>query len=354
MAMITLSEVETHDGLPFVKPSGTSYSLDEKIVAPSIEEVDDDPEMLRNLRGQGRYFGAEKEEDGIKEAEPKCKNCSQRGHIKKNCPHVICSYCGLMDDHYSQHCPKTMRCSHCNESGHYRQHCSQKWKRIFCTLCNSKKHSRDRCPSIWRSYCLASTTVKRVLPSHRLYCYNCAGKGHFGDDCPLPRSSRVPNDDGSAFSGDNLASDLRREYFNRLSKQKREYEYYEETEAGAEEDTYHINYDDYEVDESQYANESKSRNRKRKRNNDNNYYGTNKSNSNRNGLPVPVSKGRTLQPPNSRWKNSLTFPRGGNNGNGSSVIGSRYLPPAPYQNDVARRNYNSYQPYRSGTLARKR
>ncbi|AET41279.1 TRAMP complex RNA-binding subunit Ecym_7460 [Eremothecium cymbalariae DBVPG len=390
--MSALSEIESHDGLPFYKDKLPSFKDEEKLVAPSIEEVDNDPELLRNLRGHGRYFAVDDNEDGIREEEPKCKNCSQRGHIKKNCPHVICSYCGSMDDHYSQHCPRTMRCSHCNESGHYRQHCPQKWKRIFCTLCNSKKHSRDRCPSIWRSYCLLGSSQKRVLPSHKIYCYNCAGKGHFGDDCPIERSSRVPNDDGSAFSGDNLASELRREYFSYLSKLKREsrasygyvqpqsqngpfghrparetrddqddYDYEGERE---EEDKYAINYDDYEVEEVHYN--PKNKNNKKSRWQDGNSNGYSRYNStattpqsNKNSLPTPASKGKLLQPPKKRRKHPLDFPRGGGGTANTSrynqnINTSRYAPPAPYQNDLPHRNYNSYQPFRSGTLSRRR
>lgn len=201
---------------------------DKKIVAPSIDEVDEDPEELRNLRGQGRYFGAneansdESDENVIKAPEPKCSNCSEKGHMKRDCPHVVCSYCGIMDDHYSQQCPTTMRCALCNESGHYRMHCPNKWKKLNCTICNSPKHNRDRCPSVWRVYLLKNDdgNSKKNIPMHSTYCYNCGGKGHFGDECEKQRSSRVPNDDGSAFSGKNLTPDLRRQYFYNLKKQR--------------------------------------------------------------------------------------------------------------------------------------
>ncbi|KAL3232912.1 zinc finger protein [Nakaseomyces bracarensis] len=201
---------------------------DNKLVAPSIEEVDEDPEELRNLRGEGRYFGANEANDDesdanvIKAPEPKCSNCSEKGHMKRDCPHVICSYCGIMDDHYSQQCPTTMRCALCNESGHYRMHCPNKWKKLNCTICNSPKHNRDRCPSVWRVYLLKNDDgmSKKNLPMHLIYCYNCGEKGHYGDECDKNRSSRVPNDDGSAFSGKNLTSELRSQYFYNLKKQR--------------------------------------------------------------------------------------------------------------------------------------
>lgn len=192
----------------------------EKMLAPSIEDVNEDPDELRSIRGQGRYFG-ETEDDTIKEPEAKCSNCSETGHFKRDCPHVICSYCGVMDDHYSQQCPTTMRCALCNESGHYRMHCPLKWKKLNCTLCNSPKHLRNRCPSVWRVYLLKNEDNERkVLPMHQIYCYNCGDKGHYGDECDKARSSRVPNDDGSAFSGKNLTSELRGQYTHNIDRQR--------------------------------------------------------------------------------------------------------------------------------------
>lgn len=350
--MSVLSEVETQDALVFVKGASPSFQAKDKIVAPSIEEVNDDPELLRSLRGQGRYFGIDDEDNGIKNEELKCKNCSQHGHIKKNCPHVICSYCGFMDDHYSQHCPRTMRCSHCNESGHYRQHCTQKWKRIFCTSCNSKKHSRDRCPSVWRSYCLDNADVKRVLPSNKVYCYNCAEMGHFGDECPRGRSSRVPNDDGSAFSGDNLAASLRRKYFTGLARFKRDMEYesdycnegYNFSAFSNNEDNVCINYDDYEVDETHYTDHNKNRNRKRKQ------Y---KNESVTNQPPMPSNRGKLLEPHGQRNKHMFIFSRAGSSSRAKSNSGSRYSPQVVYHKEVGRNNYNSHRPFRTGTLLRR-
>ena len=228
--MSALSEVEISDSLPFlvdVKKSADSKNDDgsSKIIAPSIEEVDEDPEILRSLRGQGRYFGIGSDDKNIiKIAEPKCNNCSQRGHLKKNCPHVICTYCGSMDDHYSQHCTRAIKCSNCRENGHYRSQCPQKWKKVYCTICNSKRHSRDRCPSIWRVY-LLKENPKINLNVDKVDCYNCGLNGHFGDECKQRRSSRVPNDDGSAFSGDNLSIQLKNEYFEKIDYDQRKAAY---------------------------------------------------------------------------------------------------------------------------------
>lgn len=127
---------------PFVVDTAPTTPPD-KLVAPSIEEVNSNPNELRALRGQGRYFGvSDDDKDAIKEAAPKCNNCSQRGHLKKDCPHIICSYCGATDDHYSRHCPKAIQCSKCDEVGHYRSQCPHKWKKfsaLFVRVRNTQK-----------------------------------------------------------------------------------------------------------------------------------------------------------------------------------------------------------------------
>ncbi|CCH63122.1 hypothetical protein TBLA_0J01250 [Henningerozyma blattae CBS 6284] len=217
-----------------------------KIIAPSIDQVTEDPNELRVSRGNHRYFGINEKTDDIKFISTtnykdvknlKCSNCQEYGHFKKNCPHIICSYCGLVDDHYSTHCKKVMFCSNCNQMGHYRSHCPEKIIYKNCSTCNSKLHTEDRCSSIWRSYILNRSNDKHdpktkekkklVLPMHLIFCYNCASKGHFGDDCPKRRSSKVPLDDGSAFTGKNLSDDLKKQYFQNLESKKKDDYYYD-------------------------------------------------------------------------------------------------------------------------------
>lgn len=363
-----LSEIEVMDNtLPYVsnttstnkdKPNQNDENSNDskiKIFAPTIEEVDEDPESLRTLRGQGRYFGVfDDDKDGIKEAVPKCSNCSQRGHLKKNCPHVICTYCGAMDDHYSKHCPKAIKCANCNENGHYRSQCPHKWKRVYCTLCNSKKHSRERCPSIWRVYLIKdqnkknnrSSSMKKV-PFDRIFCYNCGSQGHFGDDCDKRRSSRVPNDDGSAFSGDNLPSKLKRSYYTYINEMKRG-------------NNNHFDFSDYEIDESYYNNDSGSKrnNKKRKRSNRdkdlnvnrNNRYNNNNNNSdsnNTNSRSHPLDFPRSNRYNSNSVLNNMQNSRyNGNNINNSNISNGRNYKPANYK------SYNSFKPFRSGTIRR--
>lgn len=388
-----LSEVESMDTLPFERDSTplTQVPQNEKLLAPSIDEVDENPESLRMLRGQGRYFGATDDDEGggILEAEPKCMNCSQRGHLKKKCPHVICTYCGSMDDHYSQHCTKAIKCSNCNEFGHYRSQCPKKWKKMFCTLCNSKNHSRERCPSIWRVYVVKEDTQKQSLPMHALYCYNCGSKGHFGDDCPKRRSSRVPNEDGSSFSGDNLSQPLKINYFQNLRKQKQEqsssadYMTYEEFDRAMYDDeprknkksqkrnrersSSHLDYggdDNSNSYESRnYSNNNNRSNSSRKRSRNSNYhpppYQNHDNSQGQNGRRKdfkPVQTGGIF-PPSRNRTHPLDFPRSNSYQNSSYVsqgmATSRYNRGAPSEMDTHNyKSYNSFRPSRSGTLKR--
>ncbi|SCU82412.1 LANO_0B06128g1_1 [Lachancea nothofagi CBS 11611] len=322
-----LTETEPQDALPFIKDATPSFESNERILAPSIDEVDSNPDELRSIRGKGRYFGVTDPSDSNLDAEPKCNNCSQRGHFKRNCPHVICSYCGLMDDHYSQHCPRAIRCANCNGEGHYRSQCPHKWRRVFCTLCNSKKHARDRCPSIWRSYFLLDGNKRRVLPIHRIFCYNCGSKGHFGDDCFDERSSRVPNEDGSAFSGENLPQQVKENYFTHLERYRDDF---------SEDMSYHSRdirqlqapkHPKGKADDSMYEDDSSSSSRSRKskkRSRNGEEYGDHSQSRYRNNAsksnffpppyqkskpaPRPSSRGNLL-PPTQNRKHPLDFPR---------------------------------------------
>lgn len=396
--MSALSEVETHDSLPFKVDTAPMPAMDPtKLVAPSIEQVDEDPEVLRSMRGEGRYFGVGDDEAGapgsVREALPKCNNCSQRGHLKRNCPHVICTYCGSMDDHYSQHCPKAIRCANCNERGHYRSQCPKKWKKVYCTVCDSNRHSRDRCPSIWRVYMLRNdidqtkqTKGGLSMDMAKVYCYNCGRHGHFGDDCGDRRSSRVPNDDGSAFAGENLSSVLKEEYFDKIEtgysiantgysrNSSRESLYDEYANQRSYNNNNQFDYDDYEYDDAMYDEKPQSNKRAKRQRGGDNYNNGNRRNSynngnrqnsyNNNNVIQPTRRGNVVQGGrnnnnNNQRSHPLDFPRSNNSSH--NMDNARYAQSSynnngngngNYGGNSNRKRYNSYQPFRSGVMKR--
>lgn len=180
--------------------------------APSFEEVTKDKDHLATLRGEGRYFGVVDPDI----SQPVCSNCHRRGHRRAQCKVVVCHACGKVDDHYESQCPNSMVCSNCGEKGHFRNTCPSKRFQNYCVECNSRDHTTDRCPTIWRSYVLRrkDKNTKIAYPTNMIFCYNCAEKGHYGDDCPEFRVSKTPNINGSAFSGDNLPKELVAQYKN--------------------------------------------------------------------------------------------------------------------------------------------
>lgn len=194
--------------------------------APSFDEVTTDKDHLATLRGEGRYFGVVDPDV----SQPVCSNCHRRGHRRAQCKVVVCHACGKVDDHYESQCPNSIVCSNCGEKGHFRNNCPEKRNQTFCVECDSRDHTTERCPTIWRSYVLKkkSKNAKTAYPTNKIFCYNCADKGHFGDECHLFRVSKTPNINGSAFSGDNLPKELVTQYKNiqqsNSGSRKRSYE----------------------------------------------------------------------------------------------------------------------------------
>lgn len=204
------------DSVP-ARPQGPS------ITSLSFDQVNDDADELIELRGEGRYFGVTDPTSGdsinaLQNLGPLCANCHKRGHIRAKCKTVVCHKCGVVGEHYETHCPTTMICARCGQKGHMASACTSKLrKRQYCRDCDTFSHGDDTCPFIWRSYLTKASDSKSeessVLPV--VYCYNCGGDNHYGDECPETRTSRVPNF-GSAYSGSNLPKELRPLYFHRL------------------------------------------------------------------------------------------------------------------------------------------
>lgn len=192
------------------RSKGKSAKEGETVFAPSIDEVTTDNDHLASLRGEGRYFGVVDPDV----SQPVCSNCHRRGHRRAQCKVVVCHACGKVDDHYETQCPNSMVCSNCGQKGHFRNNCPSKRMQTYCVECDSRNHSSDRCPYIWRSYLVKpkDRKTKMAYPTNQIFCYNCAEKGHYGDDCKQLRVSKTPNINGSAFSGANLPKELISQY----------------------------------------------------------------------------------------------------------------------------------------------
>lgn len=200
----------------------TKQTRKDEIVSLSLDQVNDNADELIELRGEGRYFGVTDPNTGNAIAlrqslGPLCDNCRKRGHIRSKCKTVVCHKCGVVGDHYETQCPATVVCVRCGERGHVAAACKSKSrKRQYCRSCDSFLHGDENCPGIWRSY-LTLPDNDGTLELPLIYCYNCASNGHYGDECMEQRTSRIPNFNGSAFSGINLPRYLRDQYFDRLN-----------------------------------------------------------------------------------------------------------------------------------------
>lgn len=186
------------------------------------------------------------------------------------------------------------------------------------------------------------------MPLHLIFCYNCGGKGHFGDDCMSARSSRVPNDDGSAFAGNNLPSSVRQDYGRNL-KEYKERTANEYTYDDYDYDTYDFNYDG---EDNYYYNNNKNKkqpamdygdakpsnfyappyNKKSKRSNYNHSNGSSNA-------PAPTVKGKVL-PPKPTRSHPLDFPRNPN------VNIPRYGSSSYQPSNDRYRKYNSYSGFK--------
>lgn len=195
-----------------------------EVTSFSFDQVNSNADELIELRGEGRYFGvtdpssSNKTINALQALGPLCANCHKRGHIRAKCKTVVCHKCGIVGDHYESQCPTTMICSRCNIKGHMASDCKAKErKKQYCKNCDTFSHLDHNCPKIWRSY-LTKKAETNKLPV--IFCYNCGDSSHYGDECSLERTSRIPNF-GLAFSGNNLPLDLRSLYFtnkNTLTK----------------------------------------------------------------------------------------------------------------------------------------
>ncbi|KAI9742256.1 MAG: hypothetical protein M1818_004156 [Claussenomyces sp. TS43310] len=120
-----------------------------------------------------------------------CLLCLGMGHQAAACPSLTCASCGLRGHHFQDACPKTQRCSKCNELGHQKSDCRERLNAPrddgMCDICRSMSHITDDCHLIWRSFRPDPYSLKKVnkIP---VFCYCCGAEDHFGAECGLRRS----------------------------------------------------------------------------------------------------------------------------------------------------------------------
>ncbi|XP_047128773.1 glutamic acid-rich protein isoform X1 [Hydra vulgaris] len=158
-----------------------------------LDELDmlDNNDSQKNFKHVSRYY--------VTSSLPNifCYNCDERGHLMRDCskPKKIptCYLCG--GNHARHKCINDL-CYNCMNPGHISKDCKE--PRLSyqqtCLRCNFQGHTKKNCPEIWRQYHLTVEDGKIVKPNKyktnkTRYCYNCASKKHFGEDCLKQRFS---------------------------------------------------------------------------------------------------------------------------------------------------------------------
>eukprot|EP00917_Polyrhabdina_sp_WS-2016_P029027 GHVP01061876.1.p1 GENE.GHVP01061876.1~~GHVP01061876.1.p1 ORF type:complete len:171 (+),score=20.68 GHVP01061876.1:444-956(+) len=103
--------------------------------------------------------------------EPKCYNCGEKGHLISDCP----------DNNQSP-------CMICSRIGHLKTECPY----IVCNICRTLGHGQKNCKGYssheekkWRIYNFKKDHDQSSKKKIRVFCYYCASRDHFGDDCQI-------------------------------------------------------------------------------------------------------------------------------------------------------------------------
>jgi len=166
----------------------------------------------RNARDEKRYWQ--------KDVSTKCFRCGQVGHMAADCTNdakaTICPLCALPDQHDMRSCPLNRICFNCGIPGHINRECpiprGSQPQRQVCSICCGSGHNRFQCPrsdpSTWASIqrdaicsvCgekghFQCTDLKWFFGLEGVFCYNCGGKGHVGNQCNRPNLNDLGRND---------------------------------------------------------------------------------------------------------------------------------------------------------------
>ncbi|CAO3661606.1 unnamed protein product [Rhizopus stolonifer] len=150
-----------------------------------FEDGDEDDELIKEAFGKkdlarqrSHYTRVEDEteKDFYDYADTSyCSICLSPGHDQMDC--YNCRSCGS-DEHSTRDCIATEICRNCRVIGHG-QDCPYTTKPLQCATCNSTFHITENCLLFNHDY------LDRNEPTQQIeaYCYSCADRGHYGDDC---------------------------------------------------------------------------------------------------------------------------------------------------------------------------
>jgi len=135
----------------------------------------------------------------------KCNNCSQFGHLARDCPEPVkiprCPMCGR-PGHAETRCPEKS-CLRCGQPGfgflESCMHC-RRLNDTECIECGYFGHVARDCPDMWRRFHATSSGSKVVSPDaghankleKECWCCNCGRKGHVLDNCKGYSYSKYP------------------------------------------------------------------------------------------------------------------------------------------------------------------
>ncbi|KAK7049536.1 hypothetical protein VNI00_005567 [Paramarasmius palmivorus] len=150
--------------LDYGGPSNVRYPQRQRLL--NVEDYDQDTGLVR-------YFETQEEKD------------------QSNTPTVIvCKRCGAKGDHKASNCPVIIECP-------------TVW-RLYEYVTESDRNQTLKTRRSKKKLLLGQGGEGYIAED--LWCYNCGGSGHWGDDCKaIPHNGDVPAE-GSAFGSNNLFS----------------------------------------------------------------------------------------------------------------------------------------------------